>query len=333
MALNLMALVGTGGLAAVAIVGGAVATGAGIGEVVSTMSWMPKQVTGKIVTGSPNVFINGQPAARVGDKIVCGGQIIIGSNNVFIGGGTQRTDTIQPENLVPDWVHWSLLAMGISSAVVLGGPLLALGGLAGGIAGGVGGSLWGGDVFGKDSDGQKWAMLGGALLGGALAAKGTQVLANKAMPVPITNKQGFVKGGLGGVEEAQANRAALAKSLAEQRVKEINEAPKGDFENGRKPAKTSVVVDRKTGKTYQEDSGFPHPEKIHPDIKQRMPNPSKEPRQEVENCAEFKAANKALKNGSKIEDLDIYTVNRQLEPAHRCMNCLITTKGATVLTD
>ncbi|MFA0965871.1 RHS repeat-associated core domain-containing protein [Pseudomonas amygdali] len=44
----------------------------------------------KVAEGSSNVFINGLPAARKGDKLTCGAKIGTGSPNVFIGGGTQR---------------------------------------------------------------------------------------------------------------------------------------------------------------------------------------------------------------------------------------------------
>ena len=41
--------------------------------------------TDKISSGSATVFINGKPAARMGDLCAHGGKIIIGSSNVFIG--------------------------------------------------------------------------------------------------------------------------------------------------------------------------------------------------------------------------------------------------------
>ncbi len=41
--------------------------------------------TDKISSGSSTVFINGKPAARMGDSCAHGGKIIIGSSNVFIG--------------------------------------------------------------------------------------------------------------------------------------------------------------------------------------------------------------------------------------------------------
>lgn len=47
-------------------------------------------VGGPIITGSPNVFIGGQPAARVGDQAVCVGggidTIVLGSSTVFVNG-------------------------------------------------------------------------------------------------------------------------------------------------------------------------------------------------------------------------------------------------------
>jgi uncharacterized Zn-binding protein involved in type VI secretion len=201
-----VAIVGTGGLAAVAIVGGAAAAGAGIGEVMSTMSFAPKEVVGQIIegsrnvyirgkkaarahvdhaecskhpkppkviaTGSGNVYINGMPAARVGDKTECGAEITAGAGNVFIGGGTQQTDAISPENLVPGWVHAALLVVGLGSAVILAGPVIAAGGLIGGMLGGLGGDWVGGKLFGEGSDGQKWSMLAGSFVGGWFGAKG-----------------------------------------------------------------------------------------------------------------------------------------------------------------
>lgn len=46
----------------------------------------PYTPTGYIITGSPNVFIGGRPAARVGDQGVCGAitSLVTGSETVFI---------------------------------------------------------------------------------------------------------------------------------------------------------------------------------------------------------------------------------------------------------
>ncbi len=206
IAVTAVAVVSTGGLAAAAIIGGAAAAGGGIGEVMSTMSWAPKEEVGNITTtGSPNVytnglrairahldtakcdkhtdtekvatgsgkvFINGWPAARVDDKTTCSATITKGSPNVNIGGDTVQTDDIHAEDLVPTWVHVALFVVGAGAAVVLAGPVVAAGGLAGGILGGMGGGWVGGKIFGEGSDGQKWSMLGGGLLGGFLGAKG-----------------------------------------------------------------------------------------------------------------------------------------------------------------
>lgn len=200
-----VAIVGTGGLAAVAVVGAGAAMGAGLGEAMSTMSFAGKEVTGAIaMTGSSNVFvnslaaarahvdmvacskhpgpipiatgsgqvyINGMPAARVDDKTGCSAVITKGSGNVYIGGGTMQTDTINPENLVPGWVHASLLVVGVGSAIILAGPVIAVGGLVGAYAGGIGGGWAGGKMFGEGSDGQKWSAIAGSFLGGYLGAK------------------------------------------------------------------------------------------------------------------------------------------------------------------
>ena len=39
-----------------------------------------------VVQGSPNVFINGKPAATLGGRAGCGGAIVSGSANVFVNG-------------------------------------------------------------------------------------------------------------------------------------------------------------------------------------------------------------------------------------------------------
>jgi len=53
--------------------------------------------TVRVAEGSTNVFINGKPAARKGDKLTCGSRIASGSNNVFIGGGTYRYLPVEEE--------------------------------------------------------------------------------------------------------------------------------------------------------------------------------------------------------------------------------------------
>ncbi|KAA0994808.1 type IV secretion protein Rhs [Pseudomonas sp. ANT_J12] len=201
-----IAIVGTGGLGAVALcamVGAGAATGAGIGQLFGSLSFA-RHGAGQIKTGSGNVFINskaaarahvdtavcdqhgpapqilaqgsdsvyinGQPAARVGDRTVCDGKISAGSGNVFIGGGTETTDAIDPE--VPEWLERAVLIVGLASAFVLASPVIVIAGLVGGIAGGLAGNWAGGELFGQGSNGQKLMAFGGALLGGGLGAKG-----------------------------------------------------------------------------------------------------------------------------------------------------------------
>jgi len=169
LAITGVAIVGTGGMVAVAIVGAAAAGGAGIGEVIGSLSVCTKN-SGYILEGSSNVFINGRPAvraslsavlcdkhgshlvaegsstvyingmpaARVGDLSTCGGKINAGSSNVFIGGQTVQTEDIAPE--VPDWLHRAIFGLGLGSAVILVGPVLAVLGLTGGMVGGEGSS-------------------------------------------------------------------------------------------------------------------------------------------------------------------------------------------------
>lgn len=218
--LGAAAVVVTGGaaLTVVAAVAAGAAAGGGIGEVLGTMSWAPRHVTGSLISGSYNVFVNarpavrahlsqglcsdhpgapqlvaqgsstvfvnGQPASRMEDMLTCSGVISAGSPNVFIGGATASTDDINPE--IPDWVNWAMLGVGVAAAAVLAGPIFALLGTVGGIAGGEIGSWLGGKFFGAGSDGQKWSALGGSLLGGLAGAKGAGAL-EASRPVTLAD--------------------------------------------------------------------------------------------------------------------------------------------------
>src|SRR5262245_8839184 len=129
----------TGGLAAPLLIGGLLAgaaTGAWVGEYLGSLSFF-SNIMGKITTGSRDIFVNGKsvarvtfdigeckksspcqpliatgsgnvflnsfPAARVDDKLTCGGFIKEGSKNVWIGGGTVAYLPVESE--VPDWMH------------------------------------------------------------------------------------------------------------------------------------------------------------------------------------------------------------------------------------
>ena len=63
--------------------------GTGTGEPAARMGDdvdCPLHGAASIVSGSPNTFINGKPAVRVGDRTACGDTIIKGSSSVFING-------------------------------------------------------------------------------------------------------------------------------------------------------------------------------------------------------------------------------------------------------
>jgi len=168
-------VVGTGGLGAV-VLGAVVATGmqfgadklahaAGVpgpsdlpgmlsdaaGGVLDQI--FPPTIVGNIVQGSPNVFINGRPAARaiggeaddnraicgrhtpvqhlaegsetvfintwpahrVSDRLDCSGKTAKGSSNVFIGGPPVQTRAIASD--MPWWLEWGSMALGIALAV------------------------------------------------------------------------------------------------------------------------------------------------------------------------------------------------------------------------
>ncbi|SAC50236.1 Rhs family protein [Enterobacter hormaechei] len=204
--LGAAAVVVTGGTALVAV--SAVAAGAcaagGLGELLGSMSWAPRHTTGTLKEGSPNVFINSRkairahlsagecdehsgslqrvaegsikvyinnfPASRIGDKLTCSAEISQGSRNVIIGGSKVQTDEISPE--IPEWVNWTMLAVGAGAMAVLASPAIALLSTLGAMGGGTVGSYAGGMLFGEGSDGQKWGMLIGSVIGGGAGMKG-----------------------------------------------------------------------------------------------------------------------------------------------------------------
>ena len=190
-------------LIAGAAIAGAAVGGAGLGEMLGGLSFA-QTIKGDIAQpGSPNVRINGKPAARAhldtvdcsdhparpviaqgsasvstngmpaprkGDRTACDAVIESGSVNVFIGGDTATTDAISPE--VPDYVHTTMLLVGLASATILFGPAAAALGLAGGMLGGKAMYEVGGALFGQGSDGQKLLAFGGAMAGGWAGGKG-----------------------------------------------------------------------------------------------------------------------------------------------------------------
>ena len=261
--LGAAAVVVTGGAALIAVsaaAAGACAAG-GIGEVLGSMSWAPRHNTGKLMSGSPNVFINSRaairahlskgncdehsgslqlvaegsdkvfinnyPAARIGDRLTCSAEIASGSANVFIGGGKYQTDDINPE--IPGWVNWIMMGVGTAAVAVLASPAIALLGLAGGIGGGYGGSWIGGRLFGEGSDGQKWSMLAGSFIGGAAGGKGgmkfdgwrASSLAEKVFDVPTEAKPMSLGDAVG--HDRAARWIEKGRQLANSKAKELSD--------------------------------------------------------------------------------------------------------------
>lgn len=226
IALTAVAIVGTGGaaLGVIAAVGGVVAaTGGGalIGEAIgrmftsvsgaiaatcSTNVFMndlgaaraeldradcekhPGTPGKQIATGAATVLINGYPAARKDEALVCGGWISGGSENVLIGGPSVQLLDISPE--VPEWMTtaatWMMIggtvvALGAGFALAVMGGWCGVGMFAAGIgAGFVGGYLGSGigGIIGQAIDGERGQAIGemvggflGGFFGGALGAR------------------------------------------------------------------------------------------------------------------------------------------------------------------
>ena len=96
----------------------------------STVSCSKDNPTHVIADGSGNVFYNRLPAARKGDATTCDAKIDAGSENTFVGGGTVRYLPVQGE--VPDWlrtaVDWGFALAGLVGG--LAGMLKAAGGFS-----------------------------------------------------------------------------------------------------------------------------------------------------------------------------------------------------------
>jgi len=55
---------------------------------------------GEVASGSATVFINGRPAARIGDSISCGSLIAMGSPNVSIGSQSRGRGSFGASSLI-----------------------------------------------------------------------------------------------------------------------------------------------------------------------------------------------------------------------------------------
>ncbi|MBC7796091.1 MAG: EndoU domain-containing protein [Pyrinomonadaceae bacterium] len=198
-----IATVLTGGLALapILLIVGSVATGAAIGggvfRFLGEMSTVPKGFINKaattvfinsfatpaaracvdtalcsdhtlklIATGSSTVFIEGFPAARVGDIGECSFKIGTGSPDVFFGGdmGACANVKITPE--VEEWLVNLNHALGIIGGLCLLGPLYGLRVAIASIIGGEIGSRVGGEI--GQHYGGRWGGFAGSILGGII---------------------------------------------------------------------------------------------------------------------------------------------------------------------
>ena len=131
-----------------------------------------------IAEGSGSVFINGEGAAREGDKISCGAKIISKcSPDVLIGGGTAQYEDIDGE--VPAWLLKGAdiaIYAGLAIAIV-GAGAMVVGGVIAGAAGGGGvvGGVTGGAV--KATELAVWFGLskGGAKVGEVAFMEGSEL--------------------------------------------------------------------------------------------------------------------------------------------------------------
>jgi uncharacterized Zn-binding protein involved in type VI secretion len=199
LALAIVAIVGTGGVAAVAIGAGIAAAGAGgalagahIGEII------PSEPKGPIATGSRDtligsgrrgvaragldfvactsdgvkllaqgsstVYVNQRMVARKSEKAVCSGIIREGCPTVLVGGETATVPGLAIEDEIPPWVKTTLTAVMIGGAILAtAGAALVVGVLPAvlGLAGGLAGGTVGGYVGG----------LIGRAVGGELGAR------------------------------------------------------------------------------------------------------------------------------------------------------------------
>lgn len=86
------AMVASGGLLAPLVIGAAAGLSGGfVGAAITGAGAKMANVTGAIVSGSPNVFFEGKPVARVSDKTTCSkesapGAIVEGSTKIFVNG-------------------------------------------------------------------------------------------------------------------------------------------------------------------------------------------------------------------------------------------------------
>ena len=134
-----------------------------------------------IAQGSKSVIIEGQFAARVGDKLSCGASIGEGEASVIVGG--PQTTVLDIDGEVPGWANAGLLILGIAGLAGGGWILFSRHGLKitvytflGGLVGGKIGEKSGGWIskqlgYGEGTPEHDLATFGGSVFGAGIGAK------------------------------------------------------------------------------------------------------------------------------------------------------------------
>lgn len=173
--------------------------------------------------------------------MTCSAEISQGSRNVIIGGSKVQTDEISPE--IPEWVNWTMLAVGAGAMAVLASPAIALLSTLGAMGGGTVGSYAGGMLFGEGSDGQKWGMLIGSVIGGGAGMKGGARFdawrAGKSMPRVSAEP----------VIAPASPRMSLSEAVGKQRAEKWITRGRELAEN-RDPALSALLSDEQVGALY-----------------------------------------------------------------------------------
>ncbi|WP_437635864.1 RHS repeat-associated core domain-containing protein [Sorangium sp. So ce854] len=128
-----------------------------------------------------------------------------------------------------------------------------------------------------------------------------------------------------------------AADMARQKADELNAQP------GKKPNCVTAVVDKSTGKVYYGTPGDPGldmgtaPSPLKENAAKLPPEGIAPHKQSPGNCGEPKAVDAALKNGAKLENLEMHTVfiggKRHGQAKTRCPNCQVTTAGVATTSD
>ena len=121
---------------------------------------------------------------------------------------------------------------------------------------------------------------------------------------------------------------------SEIRVGDPSEGFKLNLSKSKTPSTVAVALDLTTGAFSDHTSGTqlePRPVLPHPDMELPIESGEEWP---VNNCAEYKGADKLQWSGSKMSNLEIHTTDVKTGLAvERCSNCKVTTNGALVTSD